>query len=57
MWERRDVELRNPCRNGAVSAGTGLVAVMLSWRDVVHPCFLGIGYKEVAVRKNVALSL
>lgn len=51
MWERRDVELRDPSRSDAVGARTGLVVVTLSWRDVVHLCFLGIGFKEVAVRK------
>lgn len=29
--------LRDPSRNGAVSARTGLMAVALSCRDVVHP--------------------
>lgn len=57
VWERRDVKLRDCSRNGAVSARTGLVVVMLSWREVVHLCFLGIGYKEVVVRRNVIVSL
>lgn len=47
------MKLRDCSRNGAVSARTGLVVVMLSWREVVHLCFLGIGYKEVVVRRNI----
>lgn len=37
VGEKRDVELRDPSRIGAVSARTGLMVVTLSWRDVVHP--------------------
>lgn len=57
MWGRRDVESRDPSRNGTVCAGTGLAVVLLSWRDVVRLCFLVIGYKEVAVRKHVMVSI
>lgn len=46
------MEFRDPSRNGAVTARTGLVVVMLSQRDVVNSCLLGIGYKEVAVKKK-----
>lgn len=54
---RRDVELRDPSRNGTACASPRLAVVLLSWRDVVRLCFLVIGYKEVAVRKNVMVSI
>lgn len=57
MWDRRDAELRDASRNGTTRAGTSLAVVLLSWGDLVHPCFLVIGYKEVAVRKNVEVSV
>lgn len=49
--------MRDPSRNRAAYARAGLAVVLLSWRDVVRLSFLVIGDKEVAVRKNVMVSI